>query len=361
MNPRWRKENNSSFSGMSVDQFVELITLLFEYFPPENDPKYEGAHSVTSDDTARALRDNLIRMLGNRGDTTAIMVLRTLEKRYQGKYDWLRRPRADAERAYRLSTWTPIPLEAIAALLTANRKRLIRSASEVMDGVIAAIEGYQQHLRIKNPNDLDDFWNRRSRKIPSPKEEEKVSDKLRDAIQNYFANYTVVANREVQLFRRKLPKGLGGAPGSEVDVFCTVPAVGTVMGDPIHLPIEVKLGHNPEARTGLQEQLVDRYMHECESTCGLFVVAWMGTKVSSQYRPLWQSTDAARKELHEQSTKASSTAENLDIRSLVIDLSLPVVSKDLRTNKARRRKGVKKGPRSTTKTKPRSKRSKAGR
>src|SRR5690606_6342037 len=121
-----------------------------------------------------------------------------------------------------------------------------------------------------------------------PKDEERVSDKLCIAVRRYFRDFAVTANREVQVFRRKLAKTLGGAAGSEVDVLCDVPATGVATAEPIRVPIEVKLAHNRQARTGLQEQLAERYMRELGSGLGVYVVVWMGAgDAAGRFKPLW--------------------------------------------------------------------------
>lgn len=91
----------------------------------------------------------------------------------------------------------------------------------------------------------------------------------------------------------------------------------------------MKLANNREARTGLQEQLVDRYVRERGAPCGLFVAAWMGTQLPTAYRPLWKSVVSVKAELDAQAAKAASSS-TLDIRSVIIDLSLPLTSRGSR-------------------------------
>jgi len=273
---------------MRSTQMGQLLDLLLMHFPPEGDPNHgTGAHFVGPDDSARYLRTSIVDWLGEQRDIEAVTVLRELEAKYRAKYSWLRRPRSRAERAYRLATWFPIQPRVTAELLAARDKYLIRNHSDALDGVVAAIEDYGRKLRTESPSDVDDLWNR-PRGVPAtPKEEERVSDKICVAIRDYFREFAVVADREVQIARRKVVATAGGAPGSEVDVKYEVPAVGTVNGDAIVIPIEVKLSHNREARTGMKDQLVDRYMRELGTDTGVYVVAWVGSNCEAGYRALW--------------------------------------------------------------------------
>ncbi len=194
-----------------------LVSLLLQAFPPENDPKDDGqAHALGPDDAAQRLRDQLISGLGDCKDIESVEALKILDQQHGTKYPWLRRPRSRAERAYRLASWTPIPLRTIAELLVARDKRLIRSGVDAMEGVIAAIEHYEFGLYHNSPSDLDDLWNRPRNELPSPKEEERVSDKLCTAIRNYFRDYAVGADREVQIRRRLLSKDFAGARGRKL-------------------------------------------------------------------------------------------------------------------------------------------------
>jgi hypothetical protein len=187
-----------------------------------------------------------------------------------------------------------------------------------LDGVVAAIEHYEDQLR---QGSLDDLWNRPRRGQPSPKEEERVSDKLCAAIHDYFRDYAVGAKREVQISRRFLSERLGGAPGSRGDVLYRVPPTTTVHGDPIVVPIEVKLAHNRQAGTNLRTQLVNRYMSELSTDFGVFVVVWMGTL--RRYKAIWDSPRAAKEELTGQAREIMSSSDGLDVRVVVIDASLP--------------------------------------
>ena len=91
--------------------------------------------------------------------------------------------------------------------------------------------------------------------------------------------------------------GEGGVPGSEVDVLTRVAASGSIAGDAIVIPVEVKLSSNAEARTGLRDQLVGRYMSELGTSHGVFVVVWMDApKVAANHRPIWPNRSAAEAE-----------------------------------------------------------------
>jgi hypothetical protein len=299
-----------------------LVALLLRAFPPESDPQDDGrARFSGPDDEARRLRAQLISWLGDQCDMEAVEAIKLLERQFGAKYPWLRRPRATAERGYRLASWMPVPPQAVAKLLAERDKRLIRSGSDAVAGVIAAIRQFERRLRHEGSGDLDSLWNTPTGRLATPKEEEQVSTKLCDSIRDYFREYAVGAEREVEIYRR-----LGGVPGSEVDILCRVLPVGAKNGDTIIVPIEVKLSHNREARTGLRGQLVDRYMSQLGTSLGVFVLVWMGSfDEAAGHQPLWDSPAAASEELKKQARDAVASCGLADVQTAVIDASLPTV------------------------------------
>ena len=258
----------STSAGITPDQVGQVAGILLEQYPPESVARHYGAFWVTEDDSAVQLRHRLINWLGEQKTAEALEALKKLEQQFGGKYPWLRRPRSAVERAYRQSLWSPIPPAAVASLLAVSSKRLIRTGPDAVEGVVAAIEQYEWSLRHASPSDLEDLWNTPRGAPPTPKDEERISDKLCESIRRYFREHAIAAEREVQVFRRKVPRKHGGARGSEVDVLVRVSASGTSGGDPIAIPIEVKRSDNGEARTGLREQLLNRYMSELGTTWG---------------------------------------------------------------------------------------------
>jgi len=195
----------------------------------------------------------------------------------------------------------------------------------VLSGIEAALEAYAHTLRQDGPESVEDLWNTPKGDVPSPKAEEHVSSKLCGAIRSYFDEYAIAADREVEIHRRTLPRASGGKPGSELDVLVQVPARGTASGTRIRVPLELKLSCNDQAKTGMKDQLVDRYIPQLGATHGLYVVAWMSISdadsLRPSHKPKWPSLDAARAELEEQAEKMSES-EGVVVRSIVLDGAL---------------------------------------
>lgn len=321
---RWTGISSSAFPPVSIGipRIGELALLLFELFPPQSDPTEEETSMRRIPEGARALRNDLVSWLGNQATQEAIDALRLLERSAGPTSAWLRRPRARAERAYRKGLWRAIPLESVASILDAGANRLLRSEEDVADGIVAALEQYEHSLRHQSPSEVEDLWNTPRDAVPSPKAEERVSDKICLAVRAYFRQYAVVADREVQVFRRKIPKAGGGMPGSEVDLLVTLPARGNAMDFPISVPIEVKRSCNSEAKTGLRDQLVDRYMSEIGARVGVFAVAWLDApRIADAHKPVWPTIDSAKRDLASMATNVFQS-DGADVRTVVVDATL---------------------------------------
>ena len=319
------EKNSTLFDSASTFQLGELTGILIELFPPDTDTDWEGAHVVTPGESVRTLRSRLISHLGRLENVEAVAALRKLEHRFGARHSWLRRPRSEAERALRLSRWSPFPVDVVADVLGAGTRRLIRSEDDVADGIEYALEKYATALREDGGESPEDLWNTATGAAPTPKAEEHVSSKLCAAVRSYFRDYGIAADREVEIHRRSVGSARGGEPGSKVDVLVQVPGRGTASSDAIHVPIEVKLSFNDEAKTGIGAQLAVRYMPQLGASHGVYVVVWMSLprpdELRAHNRPKWQSIESAREELREEAERLS-RERGICVRAIVVDGSL---------------------------------------
>ena len=180
---RFAHEREASLVGsFSARQLGELAAFLIELFPPETDADRPGAHVITADESARTLRSQLISHLGVLEDADAVEALRELERRFGERYPWLRQPRSEVERAFRLSRWCPFSVDVVADVVGAETRRLIRSEDDVIGGIEYALEAYATALGRDDGESPEDLWNTGRDAIPTPKAEEHVSGKLCAAV-----------------------------------------------------------------------------------------------------------------------------------------------------------------------------------
>ncbi len=309
---------------LSADRIGQLLDLMFTAFPPAEDPRRDGASFMSERDAAIDYRDRLLNWLSNQTDEAAVKSLRLMEQKHGAKYPWLRRSRANVERRHLLAQWAPIPLETVASILDSADRRLLRSTQDVVDGIIDALHRYNTRLQDGDLRGVEDLWNTPHGQRASPKEEERVSDKICEAIRETFVGYSVTASREVQIRRRLVPKADDGEPGSKVDVFVERPSMGGSSNERLVVVVEVKLSCNREAKTGLQKQLVDQYLTQLDADRGVFVVAFFDApNLAKSHRPIWKTIDAAKAELTSQADAvASETGDVIQVATFVLDARL---------------------------------------
>ena len=308
---------------MSTPQLGELLGMSLDLFQPESDSDEGVASSGPGD--VRWFRDRLIDRLDRLCDEESVEVFRRLDQEFGDRYSWLAHERIHVTRRYHRSRWSPFSVDVIADVLNAETRRLLRSGDDVVDGIEHALDQYAGALRQDRKESVEDLWNTAADGAPSPKPEPHVSQKLCGVVKDYFQEYAVTADREIEIRRRSVSRSDGGEPGSEVDVLVQALGRGTVSGDAIRVPIEVKLSSNDEAKTGMQEQLVGRYMPQLDATHGVYVVVWMTTPnpgcLRPGHRPKWDCIETARRELNEQARRLSQERE-VRVRAVVVDGSL---------------------------------------
>ena len=310
--------------SVSTRQLGELAGMLLDLFPPDEDEDEDEGKLVGPVDAARLLRMLMISHLADLRDEQSVDAFRRLEQRLGNRYPWLAGARIHAERAYRLTRWSPFLVDVIADVMDAETRRLLRSDEDVVDGIECALEQYAEALRRDGMESVEDLWNTVTGVTPSPKAEEHVSRKLCGVVKSYFRDYAVTADREVEIYR-SVSRSEGGQPGSKVDILVQAPGRGTTSGDAIRVPIEVKMSSNPQAKTGMKDQLVDRYMPQLGATHGVYVVVWMTTpnpeRLQPHHRPRWSCIEEARRELEEEARRLSEEPR-VRVRAVVVDGSL---------------------------------------
>ena len=306
-------------SKMTTQQKGNLLQLLFVAFPPKNDPEDEGARFLGPAESAIFLRRQLMAHLSGIATPEAVAALRHLEERHGSEYPWLRFPRSDAEYHQRRLRWQPLQVEDLVWMLTSSAARLLRSEADLMNIVVELLREFQDALSGTPPL-AQNLWNTPRDGCPSPKEEEAVSDNLLSFIRGKLADHGAVAMREAQLKRRLVAKQFGGARGQKTDIY--VEAVPNESHpQTLRLVVEVKNSYNPETRTGLRDQLVERYLIQNGWWYGLYVVAYLDA-LENQHKPLWQNPDEALRELTGQADILMKEIDGLHVGVVVLDASI---------------------------------------
>ncbi|MFY1683613.1 NACHT domain-containing protein [Micromonospora sp. WMMD730] len=300
---------------------VALWELMYDLFPPDEDPNVSGAHWIGPRETIGHERDRMLPALAQRGTSEAVAVLADLATR-RSDHLYLRRLVARARAALARADWHPLrPNEVRLALLPA--RRVLRNEVHLLAMVIEALQHFQDDV-LQGMSPLATLlWDHRkcgaTPPMCRPKSEDEISDLVDHQIRTYLPG--VIVNREVQI-RRLKPTGIG----QRSDLLVQAQATGDTSRI-IRVVIEVKGCWNGEVSDALETQLVERYLNPIADAAGLFLVAWFdsghGFRAGTwKNDPIRGNRDALFANLEERA-KAAAEPIGRSIRAIVIDCSMP--------------------------------------
>lgn len=193
----------------------------------------------------------------------------------------------------RRESWKPPTAPATIAYLARTGTPPLCNDGDLADAVKASLARYQALL--KGPNPPTELWNESAGpvKVWTPKDENNVSDCLARHLERDLKAHNVSVTRETEL-----RQGNPAAPGDEPDLLVTAPnASGN--GEKLSVVVEVKCSWNKETVTGMEEQLLNRYLRGLP--CDIYVVAHFNCTA-------WSDTDPRKKQIFSGNSLAELTA-----------------------------------------------------
>ncbi len=254
------------------DQAALFIWLVNE-FPYSEDREHDQVFSPSRDDSVRELRDGLVRLLENAGTPASCQALEQARAALPG-LDWLGSVLIEARKNMLRETWQPLQPDELLEFACRPDKGLVRDASELQELLLDTLMQLEQDLQGETPAapDLWDqvVWTRGQEKF-KPKDENHFSDWVKRNLESAIDDRGVIVAREVQIRR-----GEGSGTGEQTDIHVTAVVPGVTEGDyePIRVIIEAKGCWNPDLRTAMKDQLIDRYLKDSDCRHGIYLVGW---------------------------------------------------------------------------------------
>lgn len=203
----------------------------------------------------------------------------------------MRYARLDAERRALEATWDPPEPGEFTSLIANGARRLVRSGEELL-AVLRESLG-RLELELQGETRLNFIlWDERDKGLFRPKNEERLSDVIKQHLVRDLMDRGLIAHREVQI---RAKQGKKGVPGEETDIHVDVlvPLLGREQLLRIRVIIEVKGCWHKDILTAMEVQLRDRYLHDNDCRHGLYVVGWF-------LCPQWDDTDRGEKKARSQ-------------------------------------------------------------
>jgi hypothetical protein len=303
--------------SLNEAQLADLYVWLESHFPYRAD-QAEDENAADPGMRVADLRETVLRVLQNRGTQAACTEMERVAATLPD-HPWLRWMLQETRKVTRQATWLPPAPRDLLAMAADHRKRLVRSGSELLDVVMESLARLQEKLQGVIP--MGQFlWNDLGN-VARPKDEDSLSDFVRNHLQDDLVGRGIVANREVQV-RRPHRAGIGERTDIRVDAVS--PGVGGIH-DAITVVIETKGCWNRELSTAMKTQLVDRYLIDQHHRHGLYLVGWF---LSDRWdpddhrrgaTPKW-TVDEARDRLGKQADELSQ--RDHEVRGYVLDATL---------------------------------------
>ena len=255
-----------------------------------------------------SLREGLMRMLVGRGEIAEVRRIADVVPTARE----LRLNVGAARNSVRRNRWqAPAPADVL-RLTVDRRRRLVRSADELLDVIAELLREFQRDLRGDTPMAYL-LWNNVPRRgggkgQPTPKDEESLSDVLKWYVTQRLEGRGIVLNREVQIRR-----GGDGWRGERLDLLIEA---FSEQGDVVSVIVEVKGSWNEDWEQAMQTQLAGRYLKENRCRHGLYLLGYFPDGREAGKLP----PDDVARTLRNQAELL--TRDGLRISSLVLDFSL---------------------------------------
>jgi hypothetical protein len=250
---------------MPEHQVAELYQALTTTFFPS-----AAAGSGTGDGEApyrlKAFCSEILRHLCDRGTFDAVAALDELgETMPEMNY-----ARIEAERRALEDIWDPPEPGEFLALLADNERRLVRSGEELLGAIRESLGRLERELQGETRLNFI-LWDERENGVFRPKDEERLSDVIKQHLMRDLKDRGLLAHREVQI---RSKQGKQGVPGEEtdidVDVLVRLPGRKQMLH--IRVTVEVKGCWHNEVLTAMENQLRDRYLRDTDCRHGLYLV-----------------------------------------------------------------------------------------
>jgi hypothetical protein len=278
----WPDEPHIRWAQWPLALIEQLGALLLNVYPPTNDPVSHSGFVTTNHDL-RQLRDAIITFLLQRSDKEANAALDRLAQLDANVRAWVESRRASEQARQLIPTFDPSASRDPAAMSRSeavrivDRKdyRLIRCADDLLDTVMEALGQINRPREIGY--DVALLYNAPDRRAKAKPATRAIVRKHleEDALQTYLRRRLIellprfVDGAKIKMYREDQISLRG-----RLDIRVTAPCHGT--RGTATVVIEVKWSDNSETRSGLVDQLGERYLLREGLTHGIFLVGWCG-------------------------------------------------------------------------------------
>lgn len=227
---------------------AELFIWLSTRFPADEDPSRAGAHFVGPREQVADYRDQILRILVERGTLPSLQALLQIEDETGRDLSYAR---IRAEENWRRNSWVPPRPEDVIQLAADAQRRVVLSEADLQRVIVEALEQIQEMLSFQGQ--AHQVWDTAVRR---PKRETEIAAWIADRLRDLLRGRGIIVNREVEV--RVNPRG---GIGERTDIHVDAIAGERVEGaQQMTVVVEVKGCWHQELRTAMRSQLADEYL-----------------------------------------------------------------------------------------------------
>jgi len=261
-----RNDQSGILQKLSAAQLADLFRWMVVQYPYRERRREAG--SVSPEESAEDFRNAIISHLRDNGTPESVAAIETLIPDFP-ELGWLKRTVLNARNVELRKTWIPPTPEEIIQLISDSKKRLVRSADELMEVVIETLQQIDEKLQGETPASPA-LWNEKKKGKELVKrwhkDENDFSDWIKIELEERLTNQGIVLNREVEINRGK------GSTDIHIDVVTQQRSEGS--RERVKVIIEVKGCWNPKLKTAMENQLVNQYLTASDCRHGIYLVGW---------------------------------------------------------------------------------------
>ena len=222
-----------------------------------------GAHFVGPREQVADYRDEILRLLINRGNARALTAIGQPETATGRDLTYVR---IQAEEAWRIQSWIPPRPEDVVSLAADSQRRIVLSAGDLQR---VALEGPERIQEMLGPQgQAHQVWDTTARR---PKREPEIAAWIADRLRDDLRGRGIIINREVEV--RVNPRG---GVGDRTDIHIDAIAGERVEGaEQVTVIVEVKGCWHRELLTAMRDQLAHTYLSP-GSRHGIYLCVWFG-------------------------------------------------------------------------------------
>lgn len=243
---------------LTEEQLVKLYIWLETNYPTETDRFESGP--VTSRMMVADFRRYILNQLTFRGTEAACDQMQIVVDALPDR-KWLKLKFEKAKEIYRRKNWVPIEVDHLLSMTSSEEALLVKNEYDLLNITLEKLSELQERLQNQEQAEAIIYWNEDP--VMKPKDENRMSDLIKNYLQDALGNSGVILNREVEIER-----------GSKTDIHITAIIPNGDGFSSIKLIVEVKGCWHKELKTAFRTQLIEQYLHGNGINAGIYLVGW---------------------------------------------------------------------------------------